>query len=159
MSSRPKHLYDELTLDILSDIIDMHEDGVSIGKAIQRFNIRPSHFYKMLLQSKNHALRYRSAQLAYSELIAGEVVDIADEDNDAQRANNRINARKWVASKYNATKFGDKLDLNMNQTVDVSSALKEAKERAKLEPSQDQENKKITQSSDITDLIGLYMPD
>ena len=37
---------------------------------------------------------------------------------------------KWKASKLNPAIYGDRLDLNVNHTVDIGGALKEAKQRA-----------------------------
>ena len=59
-----------------------------------------------------------------------EIIDIADTEIDPQRARNRIDARRWYASKMKPDKFGDRIDLNINAVVDVSSALLEARQRA-----------------------------
>jgi hypothetical protein len=56
---------------------------------------------------------------------------IADEEVDPNRARLKVDLRRWVASKFNASLYGDKLDVNVNQTVDIGAALLEARRRAR----------------------------
>lgn len=44
----------------------------------------------------------------------------------------RVAAIKWTASKLSPRTFGDKLDITVEQRVDLAGALAEAKERAAL---------------------------
>ncbi len=72
---------------------------------------------------------YDIALLSYSEAIIEEALQIADTEDDAKKAKNRIDIRTWIASKYNRARFGDKIDIDIKATVDISPALALAVER------------------------------
>jgi len=40
--------------------------------------------------------------------------------------------RKWAASRLNPKVYGDRVDVNMNQTIDIGANLAEARGRARL---------------------------
>lgn len=103
---------------------------IGIRNALERCGISPSVFYAYLDQSPDSQDRYARALKARTELFVDEIIDISDNDSDPHRARNRIQARQWYASKMNAKTYGDKLDLNVNQTVDIGGALKEAQRRS-----------------------------
>jgi hypothetical protein len=50
---------------------------------------------------------YRKALRRRADTHADEVVDIADQDSDPQRARVRIDARKWYAGRMNAPVYGE----------------------------------------------------
>jgi hypothetical protein len=94
--------------------------------------------YRWLLEKPDFCDQYARAREDQAETHADEIVDIADQtpyqitDRDGniridsayvQWQKNRIDARKWVASKLKATKYGDVLkhtgDANNPLVVDV----------------------------------------
>ena len=94
--------------------------------------------YRWLLEKEDFCNNYARAREDQAETHADEIVDIADQlpyqitDKDGniridsayvQWQKNRIDARKWVASKLKATKYGDVLkhtgDANNPLVVDV----------------------------------------
>jgi hypothetical protein len=94
--------------------------------------------YRWLLDKPDFCNQYARAREDQAETHADEIVDIADQipyqltDKDGnirldsayvQWQRNRIDARKWVASKLKATKYGDVLkhtgDANNPLVVDV----------------------------------------
>ncbi|MEA1078650.1 hypothetical protein U8M15_27525, partial [Klebsiella pneumoniae] len=84
-----------------------------------------------------------------AELLVDELVTIADSDDDPQRVRNRLDVRKWIASKMLPKKYGERIDLNVTQTIDVSDALKEARARM-IRPMHDQLTQQQPQVIDIT---------
>ena len=56
--------------------------------------------------------QYARARQAQAEVIADEVVDIADSEEDPAKARVRIDARKWYAGKMKPKVYGDKIDVN-----------------------------------------------
>ncbi len=54
---------------------------------------------------------------------------IVDEEPNPQRAKVRADYRKWLASKLNRNKYGDKIDVNHNVSIDIAPALLAATER------------------------------
>ncbi|HRT83953.1 MAG TPA: hypothetical protein P5523_04880 [Bacteroidales bacterium] len=75
---------------------------------------------------------YNRAQAVKAELLVDEAIDIADNSDDAMKARNQIDIRKWYASKILPHKFGEKIDITITQNVDVKGAIEEAKKRVRV---------------------------
>ena len=56
--------------------------------------------------------QYARAREARAEVLADEIVDIADKAEDAQIARLQVDARKWAASKLDPKRYGDRLDID-----------------------------------------------
>ncbi len=53
--------------------------------------------------------RYARAREDQADFYADQIIAIADNEPDAQKARNRVDARKWVASKLKPKRYGDKV--------------------------------------------------
>lgn len=109
-------------------------DGLSLERALEKTGVKK---YQLARYRRDNPLfenEYMRARELRADFQADEIVHIADTEPDAQVARNRIDARKWVASKMLPQQYGDRLDLNVNQTIDIGAALAEARARA-LPPS------------------------
>ena len=40
-----------------------------------------------------------------------------------------IDARRWIASKHNARLYGDRIDINVAQTISINDVLAQARQR------------------------------
>ncbi|ODS30490.1 MAG: hypothetical protein SCARUB_04392 [Candidatus Scalindua rubra] len=58
-------------------------------------------------------------------------VEIADNEPDPQRAKVRVDIRKWVASRLNRNKYGERLEVNHAHVLDITPVLEEAEKRLK----------------------------
>lgn len=94
-----------------------------------------------LAQDSEFSAQYARAREGQADTLADELVEIADEEPDPQRARVRIDARKWYASKLQPKKYGDKLDMNVTATTDFAQRLIRARERVKA-LRQERENKR-----------------
>jgi hypothetical protein len=65
--------------------------------------------YSWLQRFPGFAEAYARAREAQQDTFAGQIIDIADTDDDPQRARNRIDARKWHAAKTAPRKYGDRV--------------------------------------------------
>lgn len=103
---------EELALEIL--------DWVSSGKALRTFCEdadgsripgRPTVQAVFKWRANNQGFRemYAEAQRDKAHALVDEIISIADTDDDPKRARNRIDARKWVAGKYFAQVYGDRI--------------------------------------------------
>lgn len=124
-------------------------NGSALKVALEKFGMTASAFNVALSKDREAALAYVRAQELRSDLLADETIGIADTETDAQRARNRIDARKWLASKHNSKRYGDRIDLNVTQTLDIGATLAEAK--ARLRPISDQTKTIDAQYIDLTD--------
>lgn len=55
--------------------------------------------------------RYARAREEQADHFVDEIITIADEAEDPQKARLQIDARKWVAGKMRPKKYGDKIDV------------------------------------------------
>jgi hypothetical protein len=92
-------------------------------------------FYRLLRENKELNERYARAREIYAASIFDEIIEIADESHSdveigedgkvftnnevVQRSRLKIDARKWVLSKLEPKKYGDKLEIdgNLNQKI------------------------------------------
>ena len=110
-----------------------------------------SGFHKWLGNDKKAAMAYSRAVELKADILADETIEIADNDEDSARARNRINARQWLAGKLNR-KYGERVDLNVIQTIDIGSTLAEA--RARMLPGSYQSSTTDAQVIDSIDVSG-----
>jgi hypothetical protein len=67
------------------------------------------------------AKRYARAREQQSDHFVDEMVEIADNAEDAQKARLQIDTRKWIASKMRPKVYGDKLGLDHSGSVTVAA--------------------------------------
>lgn len=90
-------------------IIELVSEGMSLVDAAQQKGI-PSRttIYKWLDANEDFANRYARASEIRAHRLADDVISISDEEADPQRTRNRMEARKWAASKMYPKVYGDK---------------------------------------------------
>lgn len=62
--------------------------------------------------------------------MADGLMTVADEVQDVQRARLKSDNAKWLLAKRKPSVYGDKVDIHVTQTIDITGALSEAKKRA-----------------------------
>ena len=77
--------------------------------------------YKWMAQNADFAQMYARAREERAHMIADEIIQIADTEEDPQRARVRIDARKWWVGKANAKHYGDKTQVDLTVTKDVGA--------------------------------------
>lgn len=102
-----------------------------------------SSFYRAVINDPFFREKYTWAQKIRSEVLVEETISIADNELDPQKARNRIQTRQWYASKMNPQKYGERIDLNVTQKVDLDTAIAEARARIK---------RPVSDQLDITDV-------
>ena len=99
-----------------------------------------------------------AARDAHADMLADEVVYIADTVRDAQRARNMIEARKWFAGVIRPKQYGNKIDINVTETISIDSARSAALARLKQSVS-DHAVLKHVQAVDLNDNVAEGSPD
>jgi hypothetical protein len=90
------------------------EDGMPHERTVHRWLQDREDFRQM----------YAHARERQQEVFAAEVVLIADTEPDPARARNRMDARKWHASKVAPKKWGDKIEIDAKvEATGASDAL------------------------------------
>ena len=145
-------VYDRATL--MPRIIDAIEDGKSLRDIAKMEGMpKPSTIVLWAEQDPEYAEQYARAMEIRHEMMAAELLDIADhasndwmEANDPdnpgyrlngehiQRSRLRVDTRKWLLSKLAAKKYGDRVEMNVqgNLGIDVTVAEQAQDIRAKL---------------------------
>ncbi len=134
------------------DAVLVHlEDGLSLAAACRQCGITPQLFNHYKRGDKALAVAYGRAMESRADLLADQAIEIADTESDSSKARNQIDVRKWAASKFNPKRYGERIDLNVTQSLDISAILNEA--RSRLLPVSDQSNIIDAQAIDISTSI------
>lgn len=118
-----------ISTERFNEIIDKMYQKVSLTAIFEGDSKEMRSFYTYLETNPGADLEYLRAQQARSELHADDIIYIADNEPDPYRARIMVEARKWYASKMKPNKFGDRIDMNITQTVDINAAIEAAKAR------------------------------
>jgi hypothetical protein len=117
--------------EIFNKILIEIESGRALRKILKEDDNMPSTqtFYKWIDEDAEKSKQYARACEVRADAIFDDIIDIADDSSgdkkviqsgevvDSEfvaRSRIRIDARKWIASKLNPKKYGDKID----QTTD-----------------------------------------
>lgn len=120
--------------NILNEVFNFIEDGFSLRKALSKVNISSKTFYEWIDGDDEKVKQYARACEERAEAILDEMIDIVDDSNNditeydlgdgvvstkvnsehIQRSRLRYDARKWLVSKLNPKKYGDKIDVTTN---------------------------------------------
>tara|TARA_R110000824_G_scaffold6240_6_gene28943 strand:- start:401 stop:682 length:282 start_codon:yes stop_codon:yes gene_type:complete len=69
------------------------------------------------------AAQYVRARELQADFYAEDIIEIADTEDDWQRARVRIDARKWTSSRMAPTKWGDKLSVDSAHSGEISHKI------------------------------------
>ena len=84
---------------------------------------------KWLNEHDFFARDYARARVDQADTYADELVAIADTEPDPNRARVRVQTRQWVASRLKPQVYGDRLDLNVQGSLDLRAVLAGAEAR------------------------------
>ena len=141
-----------------AQVIELVLDGFPLREAIKRAGLTPNAFAYRLQKDKSAAIAYSRAVEIKADLMADEVVHLADGDGDPAKVRNQMAARQWLASKLYAKRYGDRIDLNVTQTLDIGSTLAEARSRL-LRPVSDQQTIEDAQVIDSPRVLSIGSTD
>ncbi len=97
------------------------------------------------------------AREAHAESLVALAIEITDDDRDPQRARVRSQARQWLASKVSPARYGDKLAIEANVSVDLAGIVQ--LRQNKLRSMRDQETALGPQGIDLIDITPLATSD
>jgi len=128
----------KMTREKFDAVIKAYYEHKTIGRALESLGIKALDFYNFKnLYPDLHSL-YLRARENVGDLEVDRIIDIADTEPDSIRARNMIDVRRWMASKLMPRTYGDRLDVNVTGTVDLTAAMAEARNR--LLPNSDPTN-------------------
>jgi len=77
--------------------------------------------YKWLDEHREFSEKYARARERQADRRADEIIEIADTVQDASIARNRMDARKWAASKLAPKKYGEKISQEISGSLEMTS--------------------------------------
>mgnify|MGYP001260828064 CR=1 FL=1 len=91
---------------------------------------------KALQWERTHDLDFQAAfthaRATYLETLEDNLLRMAEDEPDVYKARLKSDNIKWVLSKRIPQVYGDRIDVTVNQTIDISQALSDARKRALL---------------------------
>ena len=122
-----------LTPEKQKEAVELAVQGASTAKIAERLGLSSYAFWEYRQNVPLFSNKYEIARIEGMESLADGLLTIVDRYDDVQAARLQSDNTKWLLSKRNAKKYGDRLDVNVSQTVDISGALNEALNRAAID--------------------------
>lgn len=102
----------KFTQKLADEICELIVEGRSLRSICKQGDMPAlSTVFKWLAEKPEFSDQYARAKDEQAEILADEIIQIADTEDDAQKARVKIDARKWVASKLKPKKYGDRTQL------------------------------------------------
>jgi hypothetical protein len=118
------------TREDAAKVIEAIVEGHSLKDALLSVGIGKTTFYRLVETHFDLQNSLARAEKIRADTIADEILHIADTQDNPLKARNQIDARKWLASVYNRTKYGEQIDLSVTNRVNLIDVIAEARKRA-----------------------------
>lgn len=122
-----------LTPEQEAKAIELAAAGFNLRKIIDEILLNEYQFYIYKEDNPDFKKRFDQARQEGLEHIADGLITIADDYQDVQRGRLKSENARWLLSKRKPSVYGDKVDIHVSQTIDISGALAEAKARAMID--------------------------
>ena len=119
--------YTQEQLDIA---IDMAAKGEPLKMIVEAMCTSETGFWHYRQQYPDFKIAFEHARQEGLEQMADGLMTAHDEYTDVQRARLKSDNVKWLLSKRKPEIYGDKVDIHVSQTIDITAALTEARARA-----------------------------
>ena len=120
-------------------------EGETIQTACKLLNIPRTDITRWMNYHPDFERSLAKAKFLSADALADQLLDIAEEIPDVHRARLKSENLKWYVSKLAPARYGERLDLNVTQQVDVGAALMAARARL-VRPISDQLEEPETQA-------------
>lgn len=105
-------------------------NGKTLGEIAATLGTDHETFWRWKERDPKFSQEFGRARSEGLELIADTLLTMVDDVPDVNKARLKSDNIKWLLSKRKAHTYGDRLDVNVNHTVDIGGALAEARSRA-----------------------------
>lgn len=128
----------DLELMAYESIFERALDDISAGQPLtytlecDHRDIEYHRFLAWIQKDENRKARYYEAQSVGAEVVAAQMLSIADADDsmeDVARSTLRINTRKWLLGVWNRKRYGEIKQQDLNINVNLSDAMAQAEAR------------------------------
>lgn len=116
--------------DLFERFLVLHAGGRTIRSiCLEDWAPDPRTFYRWKDHSSETLQQFQEARQAYSDALAEQIIEISDGKGDPQRDKLRCENRRWLASKSNPERYGDKVEIGVSHKLDLGAALAAAQSR------------------------------
>ena len=115
----------------LKIILDLHSTK-TIAAVLKENGVDTKSFFHLVNTVPSITEMYTRVRALRADLMADAVLEVSRSDLNERNPNaarNQMNALTWLASKLKPELYGERIDLNVTQQVDIRGALEEAKSR------------------------------
>lgn len=127
---------DRVDMNVFNDIVEQMMNGKTLSSLCSLPEYPDySVFVNWVAYDQDLYKIYARAKQVQADYFAESIVDISDTDNNPQRARNRMDSRRWHASKIAPRKYGDRVlnelsgSINQNVKVDLSNMTPEMRQQ------------------------------
>jgi transposase-like protein len=110
-------------------VIESLTEGKTLSETASTVGISVSTLSQWRMKDADFDNSCSRAQSIGFEIQADSLLRIPEEIPDVQRARLKSENIRWLLARRAAHKYGDRLEVNLNQTVDIKLALAEARSR------------------------------
>lgn len=110
--------------------ISLAYDGRTMKAIEEELGVTPVKMAFTLSKDSDFEKSFMRARQAGLERQSDDLLTIADDVPDVQKARLKSDNLKWMLSKRLPAVYGDRLDLNVNETVSLTTAIAAARARA-----------------------------
>ncbi len=117
---------------IAEEILSRYGDGEALSKICKDKNMpKRNTVYRWRYSYPEFGEAYELAILEHTDALVDQAGEIVDNEPNPQLAKVRSEFRRQLANKLNRSKYGEKIDVNHNVTIDIAPALLAANKRLK----------------------------
>jgi len=120
----------ELNKQLENEAISLATSGMSLNAICKELNISNENMRSYLNNNLSFKTKFNDAREDGYDALADQLLTITNEESDHNKAKVKSDNIKWLLSKRKANVYGDKIEVNMNATIDIGATLAEAKARA-----------------------------
>jgi hypothetical protein len=113
-------------------ICELHAGGTMIDKICADHDWAPNSMATVLNWAEDipdFQAKYARAHKACAQALAFRAITVSEIERDPMRARVISENLRWLASKFDPGKFGDKLEIQADHTISLSGAIEEAQRR------------------------------
>ncbi len=117
---------------LAENILSRYADGETLTKICEDDGMpKRNTIYRWRSDYPEFGKAYQLALEQHVDALVDEACHIVDTEPDPQRAKVRADHRRWLASRLNRNKYGDKIEIKKQETIDMTPILAAAQERMK----------------------------
>lgn len=118
------------TKEQLDLAIELAAQGKPLREIIDSIVTTEIDFWTYRQHDHDYQNMFEQARQEGLEHLADGLITAHEDIADVQRARLKSDNAKWLLSKRKPSVYGDKVDIHVSQTIDITAALTEAKARA-----------------------------